>query len=534
MPAFLKKIVEFFKKMPKGQRIRLIILVCVVIVIVAAVTTFLNQKNYSVLYSGMDPKDAGDVLTVLEGMGVDAVAKGDDTILVESSQVDKIRMQLSAQGYPESGFNFDIFQQASGLGTTDMEKKVYLKFQLEANLRQTIKKLDKVEDAVVNLNLSEDSPFALSNDNKPASAAVLLTLKNGQKINNNEVRAIGELVAKSVSGLKLEDVRIVDSQMNLYKIQDEDETENVGTQLELQQTVQKSLKDQVLSLLNPVFGEGKVLAEINVVLDFDKQTSESQVFTPPVEGSNEGIAVSMQQLAETVKNGTAGGVSGVSGNTGTPQYPATVSADPNSVYNKITQEANYEINETKTQIEKAKGQIKDLSVSVILDSSDNTDDYTDQVKSLVANAIGVSADKITVEMLAFKKLENTEVADAMTQQKELLSSAQNAETLRLIIMAAAALIVMLILLAIVKTMRKKKAEPEAAMAMAAMSDEELPQTSTMEFVAGEEEIIPEPVALDVNFEAKDTNLSQLEKYIDKSPESVAQLLRNWLSEDYGR
>ena len=527
MPGFFKKIIDFFKNMQKGQRTRLIVLVSVVVLVVIVASVLLNQKSYSVLYSGMDSKEAGDVLSVLKDMNVDAVAQGTDTILVDSAQVDRVRMELSAQGYPNSGFNYDIFKNASGLGTTDMEKNFYLKSQLQENIRQTLKAMDKVEDAVVNLNLSEESPFALSDDNKPATAAVMLMLKGSQKISNSEVRAIAELVSKSVSGLKLEDVRIVDSKMNLYKIQEDDEIDNVDSQLELKLNVQQKMQEQVINLLKPVFGEGKVLAEVSVTLNFDKQTTESKVFTPPVQGSDSGIAVSMKELAETVKNGATGasGVAGIDANGGASTYPASATSDPNAVYNKVSKETNLEINETRTEIENAKGQIKDLSVAIVLDSSENLEDYRDNVKQLVANAIGVNVDKITVDMLPFKKTDTTEADTAFADQKKLLNDMQGAQTTRIIIISLAALAVMIILLAIIKTLRKK---PVAVLAgnggVATTIGENIS-------IMADEEIIPEPSVREVKFDNKDNNLEQLEKYIDKSPEAVAQLLRNWLSED---
>jgi flagellar M-ring protein FliF len=167
--------------MEKGKLIRLIILSALVIVLAIVAATLLNQKSYSVLYSGMDATDAGEVLQMLEDMGVDAKTRGDDTILVETSQADTVRMQLAAQGYPNSGQNFDIFQNASGLGTTDMEKEVYYQFQIQENLRRTIEKMDKVEEAVVNINPSQESAFVLSDNESSATAAVMLQLKNGQR-----------------------------------------------------------------------------------------------------------------------------------------------------------------------------------------------------------------------------------------------------------------------------------------------------------------------------------------------------------------
>jgi flagellar M-ring protein FliF len=525
MPGFLKKIVEFFKNMQKGQRIRIIVLASIVIVVVVVASVLFNQKSYAVLYSGMDSKDAGEVLSVLKDMDVDAVAKGSDTIMVASDQVDKVRMELAAQGYPNSGLNYDIFKNAAGLGTTDMEKQFYLQAQLAVNIAQTIKKMDKVDDAVVNIALADESAFALSDDNKPATAAVLLTLKNGKKLDNSEVRAIAELVSKSISGLSVDDVRIVDSKSNLYKIQDEDELETADTQLDLKLNVQQKLQEQVINLLKPVFGDGKVLAEVSVTLNFDKQTTESTVFTPPVEGNESGIAVSMKELAESVKNGTStGGVAGIDSNGSASQYLST-SSDPNAVYNKVSKETNLEVNETRTQIENAKGQIKNLSVAIVLDSSDSIDDYRENVKQLVANAIGVKPDNITVDMLPFKQTETASGdSDAFAAQKQIMNDMQSAQTVRMVILAIAALLVMLILLAIIKTLRKRPVAMAGGMSFDGESIN----------VLADEEVIPEPVARDVNFEVKDTNLGLLENYIDKSPEAVAQLLRNWLSEEYGR
>ncbi|MHB1313892.1 MAG: flagellar basal-body MS-ring/collar protein FliF [Christensenellales bacterium] len=530
MADFLKKtgtkIIAFFKKMKKGQRTRFIILVSLMMALILFVVVFLNQKSYTVLYSGMESADAGKVMAVLADMNVDAKTQGSDTILVPAQEADEIRMELASQGYPESGYNFDIFKNASGLGTTDMEKKVYLQFQLQENLRQTIKKLNKVEDAVVNITLADDSAFVLSDNNKKSSAAVMLTLEDGQRVNNDEVRAIAELVSKSISGLQMEDVRIIDSQMKLYSLENESGTGNIGSQMELKQEVQNSLQKQVINLLTPVFGENKILAEVSVTLNFDAQTTESIVFTPPIEGSDGGIIVSMQELAETIKNydGSTGGSAGTSSNSGTNQYPAS-SGGGDAVYEKISSETNYEINQTKTLIENAKGRIQDLSVSVILDSSDNPQDYTENVRKLVATAIGVHSDKITVEMLPFKKMEGTDVENAVTVQSDLMSSIQNASTTRIIIVSAAALAGFVLLLFVIKSLRRP-AEKDLLLAAEGQGRVE---------VMADEEINLDTIYSEDSFEAKgNSSLAKLEKYIEKSPESVAQLLRNWLSDEYGR
>jgi flagellar M-ring protein FliF len=519
--------------MEKGRRTRLIILASLIVLIIIVATVLLNHKSYSVLYSGMNPKEAGEVLAALSEKNVSAKVQGNDTVLVESSQVDSVRMQLAAEGYPKSGFNFDIFKNASGLGTTDMEKRVYLQFQYQDNLRRTIVKMDKVDDAVVNVNLSEESPFVLAEDTKPATASVMLILKEGYKIDKPEVRTITELVSKSIPGLKSENVRIVDSKMNLYTLDDNDELENLGTQLQLQQNVQTRLKNQITNLLTPVFGKDRVIAEVNVVLNFDKQVTESKVFTPPVEGAgNQGIVISMKELSETIKNNVTPSDDNESG---TPQYPSADGDD--DLYEKVSKESNMELNETKTLIENAKGQIKDLSVSVILDSSDSQDDYKDNVRQLVANAIGVGNDKITVEMLPFRKMDNSQVTDLFSNQNQLLTNIQKAETTKYIIISVAAFVVLLLLLAIVRSFTRKDIYDEYYEGYEEYEeyDEEQSKVANGKGVdiVADEEIVPPPLEeKELQFAEKDTTLKELGKYIDKSPEAVAQLLRRWLYDDF--
>ena len=524
---FISKVPTFFKSMQKGKLIRLIVFSVLIITVAIVAATLLNQKTYSVLYSGMDPQDAGEMMQVLSEMGVDAKPRGDDTILVESGQADTVRMQMAAQGYPNSGFNFDILQKASGLGATDMDKEIYYQFQLQENLRRTINKLEKVEDSVVNLDLSEESSFVLSDDNRPATAAVMLMLKDGHAINDSEVRAIAELVTKSISGLKLEDVRIIDSKMNLYTIEDETEIQNVNSQLELQNSVQTRLKEQIINLLTPVFGEDSVIAEVNVILDFDKQVTESVEFTPPADGT-EGLVISMKELSETIRNNEDGDVVGIDSNGSAPTY---VTEDENdAVYDKVSKESNMEVNETKTLIENSKGTIKELSVSVILDSSSSTADYTENVRQLVSNAIGVSSDKVTVEMMPFKKMENSEVQTAFANQREALKSVQKTEIIKYLIIGFAAVLILILISAIIRSVTGGSQEYEEIEEYEDYEIESEAAAQAVSSVEGEQM----DSGVELQFEKKDTALEQLGKYVNRSPEAVAQLLKKWLYEDYSR
>lgn len=515
--------------MDKGRRKRLIVLVSLMLIVIITVSIVLNQKTYTVLYSGMKSEDTSQVLSLLNEMGVEAKAQGEDTVLVAGSEVDTIRLELASQGYPSSGLNYDIYQNATGLGVTDSEKKVYYQYQLQENLRKTITQMNKVEDAVVNIDLGEDSSYVLSDDNKAATASIMLTLKQGQSLTNNEVKAIAELVSKSVSGLDLNNVRIVNSDMQLYDIGGDNEVQNADSQLALQNNVQAQYQQQIINLLSPVFGEKNVLAEVNVKLNFDKQVSESIEYTTPP-GQTDGIVVSMKELIEAIGDSSAGGIAGIDANGNASQYLSQVGTNGDQAYYNISREVNYEINQTTTQVEQAQGQIEELSVSVILNSK-NIDDYKDEVKQLVSTATGADINKITVQMLPFEQADQgvpSEIQTSLTIQQQIMSQAQSEETVRTVIMVIGGLILLIFIFAIIKLFRVKEEEAAA-----------VSESAGFEVIA-DEEIIPEPLARggadrrskDIDFEQnKDDSLTVLKDYVNTNPESVANMLRNWLNEE---
>ncbi len=518
------KIAESFKKLTKGQKVRLFVLAAIIIAVLIVVSVVLNQKNYTVVFAG-SPAEAGEVMTALDEMGVDYKTQGTGTILVEEGAATDVKMKLATQGYPSSGFNNEIFQNAAGLGMTDMEKNKYYQFQIQENLRQTILKMDKIEDAIVNLDLGESSSYVLSNDETKPTASVMLTLKSNQKLSDGEAKTIADVVAGGVAGMAVEDVRIMDSNMNAYATNGESVISGVDTQMGLQDEVRQDMQTQVTNLLAAVVGDANVRATVNVKLNFDSKTTESVEFAPPVEGSTEGLPVSTKELLEKIASDSSGDVAGFDANGGASQYLNNLgeSAD-DSAYIQVSREVNYELNQINKKIEEAKGKIEELSVSVII-NSDAVDDYSEEFKQLVTTAIGVDPERITVMSLPFAKVDDTAAQDALNEQQEMLNSMQSAETTRLMIIFATVLIVMIFLLMIIRTFKKK---PEPVLA-----------EGGFDYIADEEIIpgqmdMPQPSFDEIkleDFEKTDNKLSILEDYIGKNPESVANLLRNWLNED---
>ena len=135
------KIGELFKKTGKKKIIIFSILLATAIILGIVGAIALNRVEYTVLYTGLDPSEAGTIKDLLDELGVKSKVSGTDTILVPKDKADVLRIELADQGYTQSGLNYDIFKSASSLGSTDFEQRKLKQYQLESNMRATISKL---------------------------------------------------------------------------------------------------------------------------------------------------------------------------------------------------------------------------------------------------------------------------------------------------------------------------------------------------------------------------------------------------------
>ena len=149
----LKKIGEFWKKQEKSRQRLIIVLGVTGLVLAAGIAVMMNSTQYEVLYANLSASDAGEILQQLEESGIEAKAEGTDTILVPAGDVDSLRMELAAAGYPKNSTNLDLLGLSTGFGMTDEDKQVYRRYQLQEDLQNAIETFDSVVDARVSLNI---------------------------------------------------------------------------------------------------------------------------------------------------------------------------------------------------------------------------------------------------------------------------------------------------------------------------------------------------------------------------------------------
>jgi len=253
------------------------------------------------------------------------------------------------------------------------------------------------------------------------------------------------------------------------------------------------------------------------------------VFAPPVDGMETGIPIAWKELYENIGSGVdvAQGEPGLDENGGAPSYIEDAQLGTDSVYEKISKEVNAEINETKRMVEYAQGAMTDLSISVMIPADEEGEDYTAQIRNLAASAVGCDVRYVTVERLPFQ---NTTVLTEATETYTTISQqAERYQLIRLLIIIAAIILVVVLLLIALRTVLKTfKPDPEVVETAAVGEENEYAVDIA---VPGKRSGPIASIADDVESAIR-VPLFQVQDFIDKNPESVAQLLRNWLMDDY--
>jgi len=467
----------------------------------------MNQPHYVVLMRSLSLEDAGAITTRLDELQIPwKQDNNNSTVLVPEKQRDKALMELAVGGFTGSGEITweDVMNQNSITMTNEEKNRLFLLAQTTA-LSRAVRSLDGVEDAIVNLHVSQDSAFVIEKDDN-AKASVILKLKSGYKLKEDQVNGIVMILVNAVKGLKKENVTITDSSGTQLNVGEQD-SENfvVSNRMEMTEAVQDRTRDKLKEFLSTIYGENNVEVSVNVALDFDAENSEIIKFSPPIEGNEDGLVRSMTDLSETVVNGQTGGVPGTDSNTDVTNYPSTDGSE--STYKKANRTLNYELNQIKTTISKAQGQIKNLTIAVIVNRKalvDNelTDEQRTELVNLVSAAGGIEAASIQVSAQDFADKETVTITP------------QTPGILGLPYWLAgviAAVLIAGVAGGIVLTRRRTRAK-EVEEVQLQLEEQELEE-------------------IDLDYKDKSSPKYQIEKFIDAKPEAVAALLRSWLNED---
>lgn len=399
----MQNILSLWSALDMRRRIVVIGATIAMFLAVLGLSRMANTPNMALLYAGLDSSAAGEIVAALEQRGVAYEVRG-DSISVDSTQRDALRMTLASEGLPTTGAaGYELLDGLSGFGTTSqMFDAAYWRAK-EGELARTILANPQIRAARVHI---AQAPAQAFQRDQRGSASVTVTTSTGS-LPPAQAKALKHLIAAAVSGMRPEDVSVIDSVGGLILAGDEEQMPG-GTAddraLELQRNVERLLAARV--------GPGKAVVEVSVDVVTDRETITERKFDP--QGR---VAISTE--TEEKSDSATQPSNDVTVASNLPQGDAGAGGNGQSQSSATTERTNFEVSETQRELLRGPGSIRKLSVAVLVDgmqvtAEDGTvswqarpDEELAVLRELVASAVGLDearGDVLTLKSLAFEPI----------------------------------------------------------------------------------------------------------------------------------
>lgn len=537
----MEKLVSMFLALEPARRIVVLLSTAGAFAAVLAIARIANTPSMELLYSGLDPAAAGEVIQSLDQLGAIYEVR-DSAIYVDGSRRDALRMALAAEGKPASSTaGYEILDNLTGFGTTSqMFDAAYWRAK-EGELARTILASPHIRSARVHISNAPARSFGKA---APASASVVVTTGGGG-LSAGHAKALKFLVASAVSGLTPDQVSVIDSEGGLVASGDEGESPALATGDRA-----AALRANVERLLEARVGYGNAVVEVNVDTVTEREQIVERVFAPD---SRVAISTVTEETTTSAQDERGGAVT-VSGNL--PDGDAGGSgANSSSQETGTREQVNYEVSETQREVLRTPGAIRRMTVAVLVDgiretAEDGTASWQprppeelEALRTLVASAVGFDearGDVITLQSMEFLPIVpgGTEAVAPSLLERILV------DPMRLIQLGALALVSLILGLFVVRPVltAPPPAPAPAALNPPAPAEGALPALAGPRALDGEVDdgpfaprmalddgpgTLPSLDSLGSGGPAADEDISRL---IDGRADETAAVLREWLED----
>jgi len=398
--AFVQGIIRFWNTLTSGQKLVTTIFVAASIGLLGVVSVVATRPRMEVLFSGLEPDDAGAIVAKLQERKTPYEISG-TAVKVPARDAAELRMELASAGLPRGGnIGFEIFDKTN-FGMTEFDQRVSYQRALQGELSRTINELDGVEQTRVLITIPERELFD-KQDTHP-QASVKVKLRPGSQLGSDQVAGVVHLVSAAVQGMKPDYVSVVDTRGNVLH-EAGDTTDGMdprlsSTQLQVKQNYEREIQKDIQSMLDRVVGPNKAIVRVSAKLDLDRKEISSEVYgeapseepgKPSVE--KPAVLVTEQRLTETYGGGA-----------GTGGTKPKVVPEGKSNYERNETTSKYEVSKTTRHIVELPGSVQQVSVAVMLDGSVSMSKIP-SIRNAVEAAAGLdlaAGDKVTVESVPF-------------------------------------------------------------------------------------------------------------------------------------
>lgn len=515
-----------------AQRTIAIIGVAVLALGIVALSSWLSRPTYTPLFSGMSASDANAVVEQLRSSSVPyELADGGATVLVPEKDVYDQRLAAASAGLPGASSGGYSLLDKMGVTTSEFQQSVTFKRAIEGELAATISSIKGVTAASVQLAIPEESVFV--SETVDPTASVFVETSGNSTLSPKQVEAIVHLTSAAVSGMKPENVAVVDQSGQTLS------AAGVGTTGGIDQQAsdyEARVTANVQQMLDTVVGPGN--AKVTVVAEIDHSVNErvEETYTPA-----EGAPPLTEQTRTDTQNGSSSNA-GVLG----PDNIAVPSAGGDGTSESTETSKTNAVNKSTQSTSTPAGSLLRQSVSVAVDAGAGGDLSTAQLSDLVETAAGIDTDRgdsIAVELVAFNQTSSEAAQAALQAAKDAEGAERQAALLNTVIIAAAIAIPLLAgLAALIMRARRRRgadtefeelfgARPPALSALDAGATAAIDQapTTPLAFLetTPDPEPEPDPEPAQVSLERRRAEIDSLTR---QDPKRTADLLRTLIDD----
>lgn len=527
------KFVEFWNKYTGKQKTIIIAVVCVVLFAIGIAAYIVSRPTWVQFNHFSSIDDANAMSDALEENGIDwKSSKDGKTLYVHDEDMTDALYAMSDNNLVDTGYSWDDAFNNS-MSTTESEKDQKRILALQSSIQKSMLNYSFIDNADVFIDVPESSYSVLDEEGETSiTARIKVNEKNADELDSKTAESLAYWLAGTV-GTDVENVIINDSDGKcLFNGASTDGLGGVlsGGVQEYCENLRATMASNVTNLMIKSGYDDVEVGTQGIQFNMEKAEVLSKKYSV-ADGREYGYPTNLYNYESEGGNGTEG-------------EPGTGSNDDDTD-TVINQSGNYSSNVT---IEKLQGLLTDETIEnikretptveteqsslgiVLLDyrvykeeelERDGTLDNMTFEEFMTANSERTEITPTDAQIQLISDATGVDVANISVVAYEVPKFVEKTNTSRgiadyLMIILAVLIIALLIFVVLRGTAPVK------------VSDEE-PELSVEQLLATTKE---NQSLEDIEFSDKSETRKLIEKFVDENPEAVAQLLRNWLNEDW--
>lgn len=532
-----EKFKVFWDKYTSKQKTIVIAIICVVLIAIGVVAWLASRPTWSKFQVFDSVDDANTMTKALDDQSITWKASSDGkTIYVHQDDMTNALYAMSDNGLTDKGYTWDAAFDNS-MSTTESEKDQKRVLALQSEIRQSLIQYKFIDDANVFINVPESTYTVLSSDDAETAktsitASIELNDKNKDLLDDKTAETLAYWLANTV-GTDVKNVIINDTDGKcIYNGNTSDGLGGVltGGSTEYCNKLRNTIADNVTTLLIRCGYDDAQVGTDGIQFDMNKIETLTKEYSVD-DGREYGYPTNLYTYSSKGASGN-GGTPGTDSNDSDTDYVNNSSSgtsntvDVQKLTDLLTNEKVQNIKQETPAIKLADSSLgivvrkytvykeDDLKADGTLDKTtwdqfisqnnkiSTTTVSTDEI-NLISAATGVSANKITV--LAYNV-------------PQFVSSTKSSNGISNYLMIILTVLIIALLIFVIL----RGASPLAA-------EDEEPELSVEQLLATTKE---NQSLDDIEFSDKSDTRKMIEKFVDENPEAVAQLLRNWLNDEW--